>query len=226
MVLKSRPTDQGIRFIVGAGIIALSIYGFYLALAGQNSPELFLVPETVALEGRPCTDVLSPSFSLCVPSGLQYTISTDGAIVLRSAEAKMRGEVKLLEKLPREEEWRASLRNPLIRTFLGDERGLSTQELMMRILSHRYNPTLMGVKAQLIPSWMKKTRNSEILIPSGADAILFYTPAHLLGFAFAEGKIVMLSCAGSMDKAAALSIIGSIRVTSPEGQETGSLHSS
>ncbi|HOD72496.1 MAG TPA: hypothetical protein PKO27_15835, partial [Deltaproteobacteria bacterium] len=85
---------------------------------------------------------------------------------------------------------------------------------------------LMGVKAQLIPSWMKKTRNSEILIPSGADAILFYTPAHLLGFAFAEGKIVMLSCAGSMDKAAALSIIGSIRVTSPEGQETGSLHSS
>jgi hypothetical protein len=221
MVLESRLTNQGIRFVVGICIIALSIYGFYLALAKSNSPELFLVPMTVPPEDHPCTDVFFPAFSLCVPSGLQYTIDPDGTVGIRSPEARIRGEIRLMENLPREDQWRESLRKPLIRTFLGDERNFGTWELMERILVHRYNPTLMGIKSQLIPSWMKDSRNAEILVPSGDEAILFYTPAQLLGFVFAEGKIVMLSCVGSLDKAAALSIVHSIRITSPEGQETG-----
>lgn len=226
MVLAGRPTNQGIRFIVGICIIALSIYGFYIALAWQNSPELFLVPVVADPPDDPCTEVFFPGFSLCAPPGLEYEPRPDGAVGIRAPATKVRGEIRVLDELPREDKWRASLRRPLIRTFLGDERSMGTRELLEKILSCRYNPTLMGVKSQLIPSWMKNSAGAEILIPRGAEAILFYTPGRLLGFAFKGEKIVMLSCEGTMDKRSALRLISSAGITSPEGRETEPSHSS
>ena len=226
MVLAGRPTSQGIRFIVGICIIALSIYGFYIALSRVNSPELFLVPVGVDLPDSPCTEVLFPEFSLCAPPGPEYEPRPDGTVGIRVPAMKVWGEIRVLEKLPREDEWRASLRKPLIRAFLGDERSMGTRELLEKILSRRYNPTLMGVKSQLIPSWMKNTDGAEILYPRGTEAIIFYTPEQLLGFAFGGEKIVMLSCKGTMDKKSALRLVRSIRITSPEGRGREPSHSS
>ncbi len=226
MVLAGRPTNQGIRFIVGICIIALSIYGFYIALARENSPELFLVPVVADPPDSPCAEVLFPEFSLCAPSGMEYEIRPDGIVGIRVPAMKVRGEIRVLDKLPLEDEWRASLRRPLIRAFLGDERSMDTRELLEKILGRRYNPTIMGVKSQLIPSWMKNTTGAEILIPRGTEAILFYTPERLLGFAFGGEKIGMLSCEGAMDKRSALGLIRSVRITLPEEQGTEPSHSS
>ena len=226
MVLAGRPTNQGIRFIVGICIIALSIYGFYIALSRVNSPELFLVPVGVDLPDSPCTEVLFPEFSLCAPPGPEYEPRPDGTVGIRVPAMKVRGELRVLEKLPREDEWRTSLRKPIIRAFLGDERSMGTWELLGNILSRRYNPTLMGIKSQLFPSWMKNTEGAEILYPRGTKAMLFYTPERLLGFAFQGEKIVMLSCEGAMDKESALIFVRSIRITSPEGRGRESSHSS
>ncbi len=229
MVLADRPSNQGnqgIRFIIGVSIIALSIYGFYIALTKQNSPELFLIPVAADPPDGPCTEVVFPGLSLCVPPGFECETRPDGAIEIRSPAAKVRGEIRVLDKLPREDEWRASLHRPLIRAFLGDEQSMDTRELLEKILSHRYNPTLMGVKSRLIPSWMKKTAGAEILSLRGGEAILFYTPGRFLGFAFQGEKIVMLSCKGTVDKASALSLIGAVKITSPEGRGTVSPHSS
>ena len=72
MVLADRPSNQGnqgIRFIIGVSIIALSIYGFYIALTKQNSPELFLIPVAADPPDGPCTEVVFPGLCLCVPPG-------------------------------------------------------------------------------------------------------------------------------------------------------------
>lgn len=226
MVLAGRPTNQGIRFVVGICIIALSIYGFYIALARKNSPELFLIPAMVDPPDNPCTEVLFPGFSLCAPSGLEYETGPDGTVGIRMPAARVRGEIRVLDKLPREDEWRASLRRPLIRAFLGHERSMGTRELLEKILGRRYNPTLMGIKSQLIPSWMKKAAGAEILRLRGTEAILFYTPGRFLGFVFQGEKIVMLSCEGTLDKRSALHLISSLEITSPEGRGTEPPHSS
>ena len=216
MVLESRPTSQGIRFIAGVCIIALSIYGFYITLAWTNSPELFLVPVSTEPGDLPCTPVVFPGISLCGPSELHYALEPDGALRISSSKARIRGEVRVLEKLPREEQWRASLRRPLIRSFLGDEGSMGTHDLMERILSHRFNPTLMGAKAQILPSWMKRDKSAEILVPSGDQAFLFYTSRRFLGITFTGGKTAVISCSGAMSRDEALRLFHSVEITSPE----------
>ncbi len=47
------------------------------------------------------------------------------------------------------------MKSPFMRVFIGDIDKMDTYELMVSILQHRYNPSLMGAKAALIPPWMK-----------------------------------------------------------------------
>ena len=209
MVLKQKPSNQGIRFIVGICIIAVSIYIFYIALAKKNSPELFLMPETVQSREYPCETVHIGDFSLCIPSDLAFS-QGKGGLEVYSAQTKIRGTILVMEKLPQEKPWRESLHKPLIKQFIGDVDSMDTFVLMRNILEHRYNPTLMGVKAKLIPPWMKHNEQARIIMPEGRQALLFYTPSQFMGLTFFGRNIVTLSFMGQMDKVLATSIMDSI----------------
>lgn len=209
MVLKQRPTNQGIRFIVGICIIAVSIHIFYIALAKKNSPELFYLPMIVQPMEYPCNTKAVGNFSLCIPTGLNVSESPDGLEIF-SAQKKIRGTVQVMDELPQEEPWRKSLHKPLIKTFLGDVEGTDTFDLMLKILEHRYNPALMGVKAKLIPPWMKNNEQAQILIPEGRKALLFYSQSQFVGLIFSGKQVVMLTFEGNMDKVLAVSIMDSL----------------
>lgn len=211
MVLRQKPTNQGFRFIFGVCIIALSIYLFYIALAKNNSPELFIVPETKASGKYLCSTATIAEYTVCIPEGLTMTQGTEG-IEVSSAEKQIRGSIEVMNSLPKETQWRESLKSPLITLFIKDMDDMDTFHLMLRILESRYNPSLMGAKAKLIPPWMKNDQHSAaIIIPEGKDALVFYTPSQVLGLAFSGKDIVMLSLEGHIDQVQAISIMVSVK---------------
>jgi len=210
MVLEPRPTNQGIRFIVGICIIAVSIYVFYISIAKKNSPELFIIPETIQTMEYPCEAASVDDYTLCIPYDLSYTES-DAGLEVFSAQTRIRGTIQVVDELPQEKPWRESLHKPLIKQFIGDVEGMDTFELMKRILEHRYNPTLMGVKAKLIPPWMKNNKQARILIPQDREALLFYTQSQFMGLIFSGQEIVIFTFNGYMDEVLAVSIMASVK---------------
>ncbi|MBN2298413.1 MAG: hypothetical protein JXM72_07455 [Deltaproteobacteria bacterium] len=210
MVLRQKPTTQGIRFIFGIGIIALSIYLFYIALAKNNSPELFLIPETKAAQESLCSTETIGDYFICLPEGITLSRGTEMIEVL-SLQKRIRGSIEFMNTLPMETQWRQSLKNPLIKLFIKDMDDMDTFHLMLTILEYRYNPSLMGAKAKLIPPWMKNNPSAAIIIPEGREALLFYTPSQLLGLVFSGKDIVMLSLTGNIDQIQAISIMDSVK---------------
>ena len=211
MVLRQKPTNQGARFLFGIGIIAISIYLFYIALAKNNSPELFIVPETISSQEYLCRTVIIGNYSLCIPEDLNLKQGTEG-IEIFSAQKRIRGSIEVMKTLPKETQWRESLKNPLIKLFIKDMDDMDTFHLMLSILERKYNPSLMGAKAKLIPPWMKNNPRSAVIIPEGRNALIFYTPSQILGLMFSDKGIVMLSITGNIDKALAIGIMDSILV--------------
>jgi hypothetical protein len=209
MVLKNKPTNQGVRFIIGICIIAVSIYIFYIAMAKKNSPELFVLPADVAPREYACSQVLIGGHTVCIPSEINYSLGPP-VIEIFSEKTKIRGTIQVMDELPLETKWRESLHTPLIQAFLGDIDSMNTFDLMKTILDRRYNPTLMGVKAELIPPWMNNNKQAAIIVPEGQQAIGFYTRSQFLGLVFSGQDIVMLSFVGYMDKVLAASIMRSV----------------
>lgn len=208
MVLRNR-TNPGLRLLVGIGIIALSIYAFYLLIAYKNSPQLFLTP--LRLEGTlvECEEVNLEECSLCLPQGMSFFRGNTG-YEFSSAKEKIRGRIDVLPGLPREESWRNSLNNPFIRAFLGDESSMSSFELMEKILKQKYNPTLMGAKAELIPPWIGNDPKATILIPTGDQAIVFWSEIHSLAIVFRNAHVIMLSLDGRVDSDILITMVRSI----------------
>jgi len=192
MVLEKDKGNPGMRFILGLFVIALSIYLFYITLARSNSPELFLMPTSLHAPSYPCKTVEGPGFYVCIPSKLDYNITGD-TLYFFSIDPNIRGSIKIFPELPDEKQWKDTLKNPLIKIFLGDIESLNNFDLMVRLLSHKWNPTLMGPKARLIPSWMKRRKDAQILIPEGSKSIIFYTPIRCLGFSFINSKVATIS---------------------------------
>ena len=225
MVLNRKTDRQGLRFVLGVALIAASIYVFYIGIARINSPELFLVPEVMEIEENRCDKIFSGSLSACIPGDLETSVQ-NGGIEIHSARNRIRGSIAVVRNLPREAEWRASLKNPLVKAFLGDARDKETFELMDAILRHRYNPSLMGAKASLIPPWMKRDPRARILYAGTAGGLLFYTPRQSLGLSFQEGRVIVMSVTGRIPAGTAAGILASARLLKPAAPRTGSTGSS
>lgn len=221
MVLE-RKTDTGLaRYLLGISLIAVSIYVFYVGTALRNSPELFLVPEPAAAAEKSCSAIVSGGLRACIPEGLERS-QVHGRIEFYSVQDRIRGTIEVREALPGEKEWRASLRRPFIRAFIRDVEGSSTYDLMHDVLMHRYNPTLMGVKAAIIPSWMKRTEGARILTLGSGRGILFYAPTQSLGVAFFRGAVVTLEVTGRIPAEIAAGILASVQVAKPAEPQRGS----
>ncbi|HPI91562.1 MAG TPA: hypothetical protein PLT09_00995 [Deltaproteobacteria bacterium] len=215
MVLTRKTDREGLRFLFGAALIAASIYVFYIGTARINSPELFLMPERIGGAGSSCGVVVAGPLSVCIPRGIDV-VPQGGGMEIFSSRDRVRGSLEVIQGLPQENRWRASLKNPIIRAFLGDTDKMDTFELMDAILRHRYNPTLMGAKAALIPPWMKRDPQARILYTKDARGIVFYTPKQSLGLSFDGEKVVMMSVMGRIPAAATAGILASARVVTPE----------
>lgn len=225
MVLNRKSDNQALRYLIGICIIAVSIYVFYLSASKRNSPELFLIPVGMDLKGETCTMIATERFAACIPIGIDC-LPRNGRLELFSAKSRIRGSIEILDKLPQEKQWRASLHNPLIKAFIGDVDRMDTYELMYAILKHRYNPTLMGAKAILIPTWMKNTNTARILTLPEDKGLVFYTPIQSLGLKFQKGSILMLSMKGNIPAESLVGLMKSINLSRPAGQQTGSKHAS
>jgi hypothetical protein len=225
MVLNRKPDNQALRYLLGICIIAVSIYVFYISVSKRNSPELFLIPVVMDPKGEACTMIATERFAACIPIGIDC-LPRNGRLELYSAKSRIRGSIEILDRLPQEKEWRTSLHNPFIKAFIGDVRRIGTYELMDAILKHRYNPTLMGAKAILIPTWMKHTNTARILTLPEDKGLVFYTPIQSLGLKFMEGSILMLSMKGNVPAESLVGLVKSIKLSTPAGQRTGSKHAS
>lgn len=214
MVLNKKPAQGTPRFFFGIFIIALSIYAYYMGTSMRNSPELFLMPEVIKATEFPCTLVSSDSLSACIPAGIDVS-GRGGTIEFYSARKQLRGAIEIIKSLPRERQWRASLKSPFMKVFIGDIDNTGTYELMVSILRHRYNPSLMGAKAALIPPWMKNAHGARILILREDKGLVFYTQEQTLGFLFKPGTMVMMSMKGSIPPQAAVGIMSSISLIIP-----------
>ena len=214
MVLNKKPAQDTPRFFIGIFIIALSIYAYYMGTSMRNSPELFLMPEAIKATELPCTSVSSDSLTACIPAGIDFS-GRGGTIEFYSARKQLRGAIEIIKGLPRERQWRTSLKSPFMRFFIGDIDNMDTYELMVSILQHRYNPSLMGAKAALIPPWMKKAHGARILILREDKGLVFYTPEQSLGLLFKPGAIVMMSIKGKIPPQATVGIMSSISLIIP-----------
>jgi hypothetical protein len=214
MVLNKKPAKEAPRFFIGIIIIALSIYAYYIGTSMRNSPELFLVPEAIKATGLPCTLASSDSLSVCIPAGIDFSAS-GGTIEFYSARKHLRGAIEIIKGLPLERQWRASLKSPFMRVFIRDIDNMDTYELMASILQHRYNPSLMGAKAALIPPWMKNAHGARILILREDKSLIFYTPEQSQGLLFKPGAIVMMSIKGKIPPQATVGIMSSISLIIP-----------
>jgi hypothetical protein len=102
-----------------------------------------------------------------------------------------------------------------MRVFIRGIDNMDTYELMVSILHHRYNPSLMGAKAALIPPWMKNVRGARILMLREDKGLVFYTPEQTLGLLFKPGVIVMISIKGKIPPQATVGIMSSISLIKP-----------
>jgi hypothetical protein len=214
MVLNKKPAQEPHRFFFGIFIIALSIYAYYMGTSMRNSPELFLMPEAIKAAGLPCTFASSDYLSACIPAGIDFS-GRGGTIEFYSARKHLRGTIEIMQGLPRERQWRTSLKSPFMRVFVGDIDNMDTYKLMVSILQHRYNPSLMGAKAALIPPWMKNAQGGRILIRREDKGLVFYTPEQSLGLLFKPGAMVMMSIKGKIPPQATVGIMSSISLIIP-----------
>ncbi len=225
MVLSGKPEKSGLRTLFGAFVIGVSVYVFFLGTSLKGSPELLLVPEGIAAGGTPCTEVKTSSVSVCIPEGMDASTSGE-AIEVASPRERIRGTIGVASALPREGEWRASLDRPLIRVFLGDIRKMDAYRLMTAILSHRYNPSLMGAKAGLMPPWMHRDPQARIYTVQNMRGLVFSTPGQSLGLAFVGEMVVVVSVTGRIPAATAAGILASVRIPTREEPRRASSGSS
>lgn len=210
MVLATARNKPGLRFILGACVLGLCIYAFYIVRARQVTPELFLVPESIRIQEYACKVVKFDGLLVCIPTSLGVNRQPDGLHVY-SLSDKVTGLLQIKAQLPHGSAWRKSLDKPLIKTFLGETGAMDTFTLMLSILEKRYNPTLMGPKARLIPPWMRGHTEARILHLEGMQALCFYTSHQSLGIRFlGDNKVITLSTTGRLDQALVVGILGAI----------------
>jgi hypothetical protein len=225
MVLNKKPDKEPLRFFVGLFILALSIYAYYMGTSMRNSPELFVMPEDIKAAVLPCIPASAESLSICLPAGIDFS-RAGGTIEFYSAGKQLRGAIEIIKGLPLERQWRASLKSPIMKLFIGNIDNRCTYDLMVSILQHRYNPSMMGAKAALIPPWMKNAHGERILLLREDKGLVFYTPGQSLGLLFKHGATIMMNVKGKIPPQIAAGIMSSIKLITPAGPGKGSTGSS
>ncbi|MEN6473826.1 MAG: hypothetical protein ABFD81_07435 [Syntrophaceae bacterium] len=209
MVLASNRSQPGLRFVIGLSVIVVCIYAFYIIRARQVSPEVFLVPEAIAVQESGCKVVRLDDLLACIPTGMSFDLQADG-LHFYQVEKKIKGVIQVMPRLPQEAAWRAALQGPLIKPFLRETAGMDTFTLMRTVLNKRYNPTLMGLKGRIIPSWMRGEASARIFMPDGMQAFCFYTDRQSLGIRFFKDRVLVITTTGELDRHTVVGLMAAV----------------
>jgi hypothetical protein len=209
MVLASNRSQPGLRFVIGLCTILACLYAFYIIRARQVSPELFLVPQSIAAQDFGCKVVRWGDLLACLPTGMGSDLQDDG-LHFYQVEKHIKGLIQILPGLPQEAAWRARLKSPLIRPFLGEVAGMDSFTLMRTILEQRYNPALMGLKGRIVPPWMRGDASGCILMPDGMQAFCFYTARRSLGIRFLKDRVLVITTTGEFDRQTVAGLMAAI----------------
>jgi hypothetical protein len=199
MVLRLRSGNIQIRFLVGFIIIAFCCFALYISRAFRVTPELMLKPEIIKPVFNQCIHVRSDLIDACIPNDMGYEIIS-GSIRFFSARKRISGLISEGKDNGYEKRLRASLDKPVSRMMLGDISSKSTAEIIKAVFEKRYNPLFLGVRAEIVPKWMRGDEKACIILPEGVNGIGFLSSTKQMGIVFDKKGLVVIQIDGSPDK--------------------------
>lgn len=209
MVLRHQSGSIQIRFLVGFIIILVCFFGFYITRAFRLTPELMLKPEIVKPAPNQCRHVRSDTLDACIPTDMGYEI-INGSIRFFSSSKHISGLIAIGKNDEYEKQLKTLLNKPLTRMMSGDIASESTGEIMKDIFEKRYNPVFFGVRADIVPKWMRGDEKACIIFPEGADGIGFLSSTKQLGIVFDKKGLIVIQIDGSPDKPFLSSLMGTV----------------
>ena len=199
MVLRHQLGNIQIRFLVGFIIIIFCIFALYISRAFKLTPELMLEPEIIKPASIKCVHAKSELLDACIPADMGYEI-INGSIRFFSAQKRISGLIFEGKNDGYEKRLRVSLDKPVSRMMLGDISSKSTAEIIKTVFKKRYNPVFLGVRADIVPKWMRGDEKACIIIPEGVNGIGFLSSAKQMGIVFDKKGLVIIQIDGSPDK--------------------------
>ncbi len=199
MVLRHQLGNIQIRFLVGFIIIISCIFALYISRAFKLTPELMLEPEIIKPASIKCVHAKSELLDACIPADMGYEI-INGSIRFFSAQKRISGLIFEGKNDGYEKRLRVSLDKPVSRMMLGDISSKSTAEIIKTVFKKRYNPVFLGVRADIVPKWMRGDEKACIIIPEGVNGIGFLSSAKQMGIVFDKKGLVIIQIDGSPDK--------------------------
>jgi hypothetical protein len=199
MVLRHQSGNTQIRFIVGFIIIIFCIFALYISRALKLTPELMLKPEIIKPASIQCMHVKSDLLDACIPADMGHEVM-NGSIRFFSARSRISGVISEGKNDGFEKRLKSSLEKPASRVILGDMSSKSTAEIIKTVFEKRYNPVFLGVRADIVPNWMRGDESACIIIPEGVNGIGFLSSTRQLGIVFDEKGLVMIQINGGLNK--------------------------
>jgi len=199
MVLRHKSGNIQIRFLVGFIIILVCFFGFYITRAFRLTPELMLKPEIVKPISSQCRHITSDIIDACIPTDMGYEIKND-SIRFFSSSKHISGLISKGKNDGFESQVKSLLNKPFTKMMSGDVSSKSAAEIMKDVFEKRYNPVFFGVRADIVPRWMRGDETACIIFPEGADGIGFLSSTKQLGIVFDKKGLIVIQIDGSQDK--------------------------
>jgi hypothetical protein len=215
MVLRNRPGNIQIRFLVGFTIIAFCCCALYISRAFKVTPELMLEPEIIKPASIKCMHVRSDMIDACIPADMGHEVM-NGSIRFFSARKRISGVISEGRNDMFEKRLKSALKKPASRMILGDMSSKSTAEIIKTVFEKRYNPVFLGVRADIVPNWMRGDERACIIIPDGVNGIGFLSSSRQMGIVFDKKGLVMIQINGGPDKPFLSFLMRSVSLLEPE----------
>lgn len=199
MVLRSKSGSIQIRFLAGFIIILVCFFAFYITRAFKLTPELMLKPETVKPVSNQCRHVRSDVIDACIPADMGYEIK-NGSIRFFSSSKHISGLISKGKNEGFGEQLKSLLNKPFTKMMSGDVSSKNAAEIMKDVFEKRYNPVFFGLRADIVPKWMRGDETACIIFPEGTDGIGFLSSTKQLGIVFDKKGLIVIQIDGSQDK--------------------------
>jgi hypothetical protein len=199
MVLRRLSGNIQIRFLVGFVILLSCFFALYISRAFKLTPELMLEPEIIKPVSIQCMHVKSDELDACIPSDIGHEI-LGGSIRFFSTRKRISGLISEGKNDGFDKRLKSSLDKPISRIMLGNIPSKSTADIVKTVFEKRYNPVFLGIRAEIVPKWMRGDENACVIIPEGVNGIGFLSSTKQMGIVFDKKGLVVIQIDGSPDK--------------------------
>ncbi|HEY9161128.1 MAG TPA: hypothetical protein VIS94_08585 [Desulfomonilia bacterium] len=174
-----------------------------------------LKPEIVKPVSSQCRHVRSDIIDACIPDDMGFEIM-NGSIRFFSSSKHVSGLISKGKNSGYETQIKSVLNKPFNRMMSGDLSSKSTAEIMKNVFEKRYNPVFFGVRADIVPRWMRGDDTACIIFPEGADGIGFLSSSKQMGLVFDKKGLIVIQVDGSPDKPFLSFLMGTVNLLREE----------